>query len=325
MKFKALIFSILIALIGYGAWVAFTDYEVVISAIKLVGFVGIAIIIVLSLINYGLRYVRWHIMIKKVSGSSIPHSKHVLYYLAGFALTTTPGKAGEAIRSVYLKKHDVPYTCSIAVLFVERLFDLLAMLIIAAAALIYFEHFQWLGYLLFILITCLIVFIQSTLIRNMLQHLLTRVVPDSKQHFINHLFNTLDHAKNLLRADIFFLALVLGVIAWGAEAIALSYIVYLLGIEAPHLVVAGIYAAAMLVGAVSFLPGGLGSAEATMGLMLSLIGLSAGEAASATILSRVSTLWFAVLLGVIAMLILTLKPEKRDSKNACSTKLESHT
>ena len=49
------------------------------------------------------------------------------------------------------------------------------------------------------------------------------------------------------------------------------------------------------------LPGGLGSAEITMIGLLILNGVTGADAATATIVIRIATLWFAVLLGILAM------------------------
>jgi uncharacterized protein (TIRG00374 family) len=55
-----------------------------------------------------------------------------------------------------------------------------------------------------------------------------------------------------------------------------------------------------VVGAVSALPGGLGAADASIaGMLVLLLGLSAGTAAAATLLIRFATLWFAVIIGLV--------------------------
>ena len=60
-----------------------------------------------------------------------------------------------------------------------------------------------------------------------------------------------------------------------------------------------VYAIAMLAGALSFMPGGLGGAEAAMVALLVWGGASSPEAVAATVLIRLATLWFAVVLGVL--------------------------
>jgi uncharacterized protein (TIRG00374 family) len=58
----------------------------------------------------------------------------------------------------------------------------------------------------------------------------------------------------------------------------------------------------MLAGALSFMPGGLGGSEAAMVLLLRMLRVPLSIAVAATLLIRAATLWFAVLLGIIALL-----------------------
>ena len=64
-----------------------------------------------------------------------------------------------------------------------------------------------------------------------------------------------------------------------------------------------VYALAMLAGALSFLPGGLGGAEAVMVAALTLKGVDQPSAVAATIIIRLATLWFAVALGLLATML----------------------
>ncbi|MCX7854238.1 MAG: lysylphosphatidylglycerol synthase domain-containing protein, partial [Caldilineales bacterium] len=63
-------------------------------------------------------------------------------------------------------------------------------------------------------------------------------------------------------------------------------------------------AAATLIGAVSFLPGGLGAADLSLtGLLTRLLSLNPGEAVAATLIIRFFTLWFGVAIGMVAMMV----------------------
>jgi uncharacterized protein (TIRG00374 family) len=84
-----------------------------------------------------------------------------------------------------------------------------------------------------------------------------------------------------------------------------------MGVDVPAALAVGIYAVSVLVGALSFIPGGLGSTEAVMGLMLGLVGADLTTAVSATLVCRLATLWFAVLLGLGCMAVLELPVGRR--------------
>jgi uncharacterized membrane protein YbhN (UPF0104 family) len=62
-----------------------------------------------------------------------------------------------------------------------------------------------------------------------------------------------------------------------------------------------IYATAILVGALIMLPGGVIGTEGSMVGLLRGIGLTRTDASAATIIIRLCTLWFAVVLGLATL------------------------
>ena len=140
---RALTLSIGLAALLYLGVVLFTDRDAVLAALHRVGAPVLVAIFALSLLNYLLRFWRWQRYIAAF-GHSLPWRRHFLYYLAGFTLTVTPGKAGEAVRSLYLHGHGVSYAQSLAALFVERLLDVLAMSLLALLILLARPDYAWL-------------------------------------------------------------------------------------------------------------------------------------------------------------------------------------
>ena len=96
-------------------------------------------------------------------------------------------------------------------------------------------------------------------------------------------------------------ATLLSVVAWAAEALAFQWILQGLGLDSGFAFAAFVYAVAMLAGALSFMPGGLGGAEAAMVALLLWAGMPLPDAVAATVLIRLATLWFAVVLGLFAL------------------------
>ena len=99
-------------------------------------------------------------------------------------------------------------------------------------------------------------------------------------------------------------AVFLGSLAWLSEGVALWLIMRGFGAEISLVRALPIYAAATLVGAVSTLPGGLIGTEGTMVALLQQAGFTRGVASAGTLLVRLVTLWFAVLVGLIALVCL---------------------
>ena len=92
-----------------------------------------------------------------------------------------------------------------------------------------------------------------------------------------------------------------------------------------YVILFGIFASAfaMIAGALSMLPGGLGGVEATMMALLLALGTNLDVGLAATAVIRLTTLWFAVGLGFAALpfaLRLARKPE--NSRNTSKVLVE---
>ena len=105
-------------------------------------------------------------------------------------------------------------------------------------------------------------------------------------------------------------------VAWSCEAYAFSWLAHQLGGTASVFMYMSIFALAMVAGALTFMPGGIGGAEAVMILMLKATGMGDAEAITGTLLCRLATLWLAVGLGLasITWLELMAKPESNQSE-----------
>jgi uncharacterized protein (TIRG00374 family) len=122
---------------------------------------------------------------------------------------------------------------------------------------------------------------------------------------VHRMTEILAHTRGCLTPVPLLIGLVIGIAAWSAEGWGFAILLVALGHPLTLATAFSIYAFSMLTGAASFLPGGLGGSEAAMIVLLRLTGVPLGVAVSATLLIRLATLWFAVLLGIIALSIRT--------------------
>ncbi len=299
-RLKALTLSITGATLGYLAFSLWGGWRDVMAAFAQIGFFGTLIALSLSLLNYGLRFGRWQLYLGQL-GHRVGWVPSLRIYLCGFALTTTPGKAGEAFRGVLLKQRGVPLPKTFAAFISERLSDLLAVVLLALVGLAQYPQ----GHAV-VLIGIFGVLISFVILSN--QSLSDRVYhwacsgKGRIMALITHTSEMLSGARQCHKPMLLSVATVISVIAWGAEALAFYWVLGWMEAEVTLAFAIFVYALSMLAGALSFLPGGLGSAEAVMVSMLVLEGMTMPSAVAATIFIRLATLWFAVLIGLVALI-----------------------
>lgn len=299
-KIRYVLLSAAVAVIGYILFAAGSDFNGFIHALRNIGWAEGTVILGLSLLNYALRFVRWQWYLSLL-GHAIPAPQSALIYLAGFALTTTPGKAGEAVRSLYLQRgFKVPLSHSFAEFFAERFVDLLAVLLLSALVVVAMGRYQGLLIGVALLLGVVLLLVQRPVWLNAATPYLHRL-PARLAGVLEKIPRLLSAAGMLLNGRVLFGGLLLSLVAWGAEGVAFSLILHFM--ELPGSVVAGvaIYSIAVLAGALTFLPGGLGGTEAVMILLLAALGCAPADAGAVTIVCRLTTLWFAVILGLAAL------------------------
>ena len=240
-------------------------------------------------LNYVLRGLRWRLW--------MAHYQHPLgilkglrLYLAGYTFTPTPGNIGEAARGLLLAKNPLTPAQSLSIFGAERLADLLCLLLLTLPGIWWLltqpTQAAWLP--LMAAVIGLGAFIAGVLLHKFSATLLTR-------------FQWLQQAWHCLSTrPVTWLTLTL--IAWTAQGLAVWLICRENGLTMPPLLATAFYAMAMVGGALSMLPAGLGGMEALLTGLLLTQGATLIQAVNITVLVRVLTLWLAVAIGALALL-----------------------
>jgi len=299
-RFRALLLIVLLSAVGYLAFSLWGGWQEVVEAMVRVGFFGTAIALALSLVNYGMRFVRWQKYLELL-GHRVHTPESLRIYIAGFGLTIIPGKAGETIRSVFLKNHGISYPESLAAYFSDQFSNLISMLLLVSIGLWVYEPAKPLVVILAASILTGLFVLQQTKWLQTLRALALNKLSGRPAHFITSALDVVLHSGRCFRLPMLLYGIALGLVAWGSEGVAFYYIMHVLGSDLSLPTALFIYAFSMLVGAFSFLPGGLGGFEASMVALLMLNNVAQPQAVAATVLIRLATLWFAVALGVIAL------------------------
>jgi len=250
----------------------------------------------LSLFNYALRVARWQLYLRRL-GHHLPWRFVSLTFMAGFAFTLSPGKLGELVRARYYQPKGIALSRVTAAFFVERLLDLLAMILLAAAVLTElkaYQSFLWVAVALVGGLLAMLALVPWPRVQAELErHAHGKVVMAARS-----VVSMLASARQFLTPGLLLSGLLLGLVAWGAEAVGLKLVGDVIApAPLPLASAMGIYSVAIIVGALSFLPGGLGSTEAVMAALLFAHGYTMPQAILLTLICRLLTLWLAVVIG----------------------------
>lgn len=284
------------------------DGQKILAGINQVGISGILFLCSISLSNYFLRYIRWYWMLRHL-GEKPAFGDGLVCYWAGFALSTTPGKAGETIRCLYFNiRHGVSNTHSFAAFLLDKLTDLMPALLISSAALFYFPHLRWIGWsaLLVVIVIVIVLVIYKPILFLAVSARMEKMSPHALRIFFGSAPGFFEKSASLLQMKIFLPAAALGLVSWSAEAYGFSWLATLLGAQADATVLMGIFALAMIAGIVT--PGGLGGTEVVMASLLIAVGLDASAAFVVSLICRIATLWLSIIVGLLSMLWLEYRP-----------------
>jgi uncharacterized membrane protein YbhN (UPF0104 family) len=269
-------------------------------------------ILALTVWNYGWRFRKWQIYLRELA-VDLPTGVSARIFLSGFAMSLTPGKVGEVIKAVYVRRvAGVPVNRTSAVVAAERITDALAMLFLAAFGATQYAYGRPLLALVAAIGIVGIVLMQrpASLKRYVERIAHLPVIGPVAPHGTAFV----DASGALFRPGILVRAIGLGIVSWSGECLAFFLVLVGLGVDpSPRLLLIAtfILAISSLAGGASMLPGGLGVADAGIaGLLVVMLkdeGMTRSVAVAATILIRFATLWFAVLLGAVALASLERK------------------
>jgi len=262
------------------------------------------LILGLTSFNYMLRFFKWHYYLRQVGIHNIGWSDSLKVFLGGFATTVTPGKIGEAIKSLWLKNlTGAGIARTLPVVAAERLSDALACALLASVGVFAYPNY-WPAFLAILAVMLGgIAVIQIRPLSLRLLGIAERLPLVSR--FARGLHEFYESSFELLRLKNLAVAVGLGTVSWAGEGAAFFVVLKGLGVEpTPTLLFQAtfILAFSVIIGGASTLPGGLGAAEVSLAGMLALIvGLPRELSASAALLIRFCTLWFGVALGFLVL------------------------
>jgi uncharacterized protein (TIRG00374 family) len=257
-----------------------------------------AVLLGLSLVNYLFRGLRWHIFARRL-GLPTTLGQDIRHFLGGFAMSVTPGRVGELVRMRWLRRETGwSFDRTAPLVLVDRASDLLAMALILALAIL-LSAAGIAGALPVVAGAILVAYVATR--PKLLSGLATAMYHATG--LFSRIFARIRRAARSLRGfsdpKILAGATGLGLVGWFAEGVAFHYLLVWLEADIGLWHAVAIFVFATLAGGLTGAPGGLGGAEGAMILLLQLEGVPLEISVPATLIIRLTTLWFAIAIGFL--------------------------
>lgn len=287
-----------LVLIGLFGAAAATGWEETLAQMSKLTLWQMGVLLLLSLANYGLRGLRWHLFARKL-GLKLRLRDNLRHFLGGFAMTVTPGRVGELVRMRWIARETgVAFEKSAPLVLVDRASDLAAMAILMGAALA-MSGAKISGGVPVVIFALISAFVAT---RPQLLARLAQLGHRSTGRF-PRLFARIRRAARALTpfasGGALFKGSVLALFGWLAEGVAFYLLLTWMGAEVRVATAIAIFLFSTLAGGLTGAPGGVGGAEAAMIALLSLEGVPLAMSLPATAIIRLTTLWFAILIGLV--------------------------
>ena len=316
---RALI-GVVLGVLLYVAAVLYVDLGRVRAALDGYAWSMVAAALGLSSVNYLLRFLKWELCLGwlGVRGSGpedapgLTRGRSLIIYVAGLSMSVTPGKIGEVLRSYLLRLTDgVPFSRTAPVVVADRLTDLVALVILSLVGVLQFQQYLPVVVVTLVIVTAGVIVLGTPRLCHAAIAAVARLPGLGK--LAVRAGALVDSSAALLRLRRLTVLSAISVVGWGLECIGYWCIVHgLVGAQASLQLCTFLWSTTTLIGALSFLPGGLGATEGSLAVLVGqlAIGVSPPAALATTLLIRACTLWYGEVVGGVALAALVRRTPK---------------
>ena len=244
--------------------------------------------------------VKWHFLLKNCE-IDIPLRKSIAVFFAGVAFEITPGQIGSLIKSQLLKtSSNIPRTKTVPIIVAEKVYDLIGAILASIIGIIILGmNF----YLIIIAILALAVIFFFMFYRPASEIFFKRV---TKTKFFSKYVENISELDKIVQKStnvkVATICILLAVTYWFIVSAAVYFT--LIGFDInilDYLKVLSIYATSILLGAISFVPGGIGITEGALAGLFTLEGIDVSTALILSVIIRIFVLWYSVSIGFISL------------------------
>ena len=301
MKLDNRLILVLVAAVGIYAIFLFTsDFNIITEKISNFKINYLPLILFLVTASWCPVFIKWHFLLKNCE-IDIPLTRSITVFLSGLAFDITPGKLGALMKSQILKtSFNIPRTKTAPIVLVEKVYDLIGAILASIIGIIILGMDVYLIIIAILVLAMVFFFLYYRPASELFFKRVTKTKFFSKYvENISEFNKTVQKSTNVKVATI---CILLAVTYWFIVSTAVYYT--LIGFDInilDYLKVLSIYATSILLGAISFIPGGVGITEGALAGLFTLEGIDVSTALILSVIIRIFVLWYSVSIGFISL------------------------
>ena len=301
MKLDNRLILVLVAAVGIYAIFLFTsDFNIITEKISNFKINYLPLILFLVTASWIPVFIKWHFLLKNCE-IDIPLTRSITVFLSGLAFDITPGKLGALMKSQILKtSFNIPRTKTAPIILVEKVYDLIGAILASIIGIIILGMDVYLIIIAILVLAMVFFFLYYRPASELFFKRVTKTKFFSKYvENISEFDKTVQKSTNVKVATI---CILLAVTYWFIVSTAVYYT--LIGFDInilDYLKVLSIYATSILLGAISFIPGGVGITEGALAGLFTLEGIDVSTALILSVIIRIFVLWYSVSIGFISL------------------------
>ena len=301
MKLDNRLILVLVAVVGIYAVFLFTsDFGIISEKISNFKVNYLPLILFLVTASWVPVFIKWHFLLKNCE-IDISLTKNITVFLSGLAFEITPGKLGALMKSQILKTgFNIPRTKTAPIVLVEKVYDLIGAILASIIGIIILGMDTYLIIIAILVLSMIFFFVYYRPASELFFKRITKTKFFSK--YVENISESYQIIQKSINVKVATICILLAITYWFIISSAVYYTLIAFDVNIlDYLKVLSIYATSILLGAISFIPGGVGITEGTLAGLFTLEGISISTALILSVMIRILTLWYSVGVGFIAL------------------------
>ena len=314
MKLDNRLILILIAVVGiYAVFLFISDYNIISEKISNFKVNYLPLILFLVTASWVPVFIKWHFLLKNCE-IDISLTKNITVFLSGLAFEITPGKLGALMKSQILKtSFNIPRTKTAPIVLVEKVYDLIGAILASIIGIIILGMDTYLIIIAILVLSMIFFFVYYRPASELFFKRITKTKFFSK--YVENMSEFYEIIQKSTNVKVATICILLAITYWFLISVAVYYTLIAFDINIlDYFKVLAIYATSTLLGAISFVPGGIGVTEGTLTGLLTLEGIGVSVALILSVMIRIFTLWYSAFIGFIALKFTGAFSFKKDLK-----------